>query len=141
MFKILIRFSLLLIIFLLILTGGLLIKLYNETNTIYVTPSNYASILEDAHENIDKYLNKKIVVTGYVYIQDDFSANRFVIAQNIYLDYIHSSEPFIVGFLCENATDYTVSPDQTIKLIGKIQRGVYNDLEYPIVKVTQIESL
>ncbi|MBP3285082.1 MAG: hypothetical protein J6M02_06240 [Clostridia bacterium] len=141
MFKNLIRFSLLLIILLLLLTCGLVIKLYRETNTIYVTPSNYASILEDAHENIDKYLNKKIIVTGYVYIQEDFSENRFVIAQNIYLDYVPSSEPFIVGFLCENASNYNLIPNQTIRIIGKIQRGVYNNLEYPIVKVTQITPL
>jgi len=141
MFKNLVRFSLLLIVILLLITCGTVIKLYQETNTIYVTPSNYAHILEDAHENIDKYLDKKIVVTGYVYIQDDFEPNRFVIAQNIYLDYVPSSEPFIIGFLCENTTDYSLSPEQDIKLIGKIHKGVYNDLEYPIIKVTQITPL
>lgn len=141
MFNNLIRFSLLLIVVLLLITCGTIIKLYKETNTIYVTPSNYANILEDAHENIDKYIDKKIIINGYVYMQDDFEENRFVIAQNIYLDYAPSTEPFIIGFLCENITNYILSSNQTIKIIGKIQKGVYNNLEYPIIKVTQISPL
>jgi len=108
-------------------------------NTIIITKDNYIQILKDCHDNIDNYTGKKVIVSGYVYIQDDFPSNRFVIAQNISLNPSTPNETYIVGFLCENLSDYNFSSNETIKIKGTITKGTYNDLEYPVIQFKDFE--
>jgi len=103
-------------------------------NTLIITKDNYIQILKDCHDNIDNYVGKKIIVSGYVYIQEDFSQNRFVIAQNLSLDPATPDDTYIVGFLCENLSKYSFSANETIRIKGTITRGTYNDLDYPIIQ-------
>ena len=105
----------------------------NNKNTIIITPDNYIQILDDSHNFIDDYIGKKIVVSGYVYILPDFTDERFVIAQNVTLDPSSTSSSFVVGFLCENGTNYQFSSNETIKIKGTFTKGTFNDLEYPII--------
>jgi len=108
-------------------------------NTLIITKDNYIQILKDCHDNIDNYVGKKIIVSGYIYIQEDFSENRFVIAQNISLDPSTPYETYIVGFLCENLSDYSFSNNETIRISGRIIKGTYNNLEYPIIQVKNFD--
>ena len=121
--------------FIILIIGFCLVFNYIQSqNTIIITKDNYIQILKDCHDNIDNYLGKKIVVSGYVYIREDFAFNRLVIAQNISLNPSTPDETYIVGFLCENLSDYNFSNNETIKINGIITKGIYNDLEYPIIE-------
>ena len=108
-------------------------------NTLIITKDNYIQILKDCHDNIDNYVGKKIIVSGYVYIQEDFSKNRFVIAQNIALNPAIPDEAYIVGFLCESLSDYNFSSNETIRIKGTITKGIYNDLEYPVIQFNSFD--
>ena len=113
-----------------------IISVYNymlHKNAIIITPDNYIEILNDSHEFIDNYVGKKIIVSGYVYILPEFSNNRFVIAQNVSLDPSSPSTGLVVGFLCENGTNYQFSSNETIKIKGTFTKGTFNDLDYPII--------
>lgn len=114
--------------------GIYLIISYKYQNTIIIDKNNLITILEDAHDNIDLYVGKKIKISGYIYMTEDFQENRFVIAQNVALDPLLPSETFIVGFLCENNSGHIFSPNETIEITGKIIKGIYNDIEYPIIQ-------
>jgi len=125
----------LLFIFTTILIIGI-ISIYNyisQKNTIIITPDNYIEILDDSHNFIDKYVGKKIIVSGYVYVLPEFSSNRFVLAQNVALDPSSPSTGFIAGFLCENGTNYQFTSNETIKIKGTFTKGTFNDLDYPII--------
>lgn len=116
-----------------------IISIYNyisNKNTIIITPDNYIEILDDSHKFIDNYIGKKIIVSGYVYILQEFSANRFVLAQNVALTPSSTSAETVVGFLCENGTNYQFSPNETIKIKGTFIKGTFNELEYPIIYFT-----
>ena len=134
MYKHLLRFSIFIIILLILLSTYILIKLNYQNNTLIINPSEYPQVLDEIHSNIDKYIGKKISVSGYVYIQDDFLPNNFVIAQDVIID----SEDFIIGFLCENLTDIPLKPFDYISITGKIGKCIYNNLQYPIIKVSHI---
>jgi uncharacterized membrane protein YcgQ (UPF0703/DUF1980 family) len=73
-------------------------------------------------------------VSGHVYVQDDFLPNNFVIAQDVLID----SEKFVIGFLCENLSDISLTPFDNITITGKIEKCIYNNLQYPIIKVSHI---
>lgn len=132
MYKTLLHFSGIVIIVAILFSLYILFYFSNQYNTILVEPNEYVNILEQVHNNIDNYLGKKIIISGYVYIQEDFSQNRFVIAQNVYVN--QCDEPIIIGFLCENTTNIPLMPDETVKIEGIIDKCIYNNTEYPIIK-------
>lgn len=134
MYKNLLRFSIFILIALILLSLYILIQLSAKNNIIQVTVNNYPKILDEVHSNIDKYIGKKISVSGYVYVQDDFQKENFVIAQNVIL----GNETLIIGFLCENLTDNYVDPFENVMITGKIEKCIYNGLQYPIIKIEKI---
>lgn len=138
MYKLLLYFCCLIVVILFILSAGQLFLTYIENNFIVITSHNYVNILENVHDNIDKYINKNVIVTGYVYIKEDFNEKSFVIAQDVFLGDFPPAIPYIVGFLCSNSTNKHLLPNETISIIGKITPGVYNDMEYPVLQVKHI---
>ena len=134
MYKNLLRFSIFILITLILLSIYILIQLSAKNNIIQVTANNYPKILDEVHSNIDKYIGKQISVSGYVYVQDDFQKENFVIAQNVIL----GNETLIIGFLCENLTDNYVDPFDNVTITGKIEKCIYNGLQYPIIKIEKI---
>ena len=76
MYKTLLRFSIFLLIVAILFAMYILIQFSNQNNTILIGPSDYVKILEQVHNEPDKYIGKKFIVSGYVYVQEDFSDNR-----------------------------------------------------------------
>ena len=138
MYKILLRSSIFILLIAVLFAVYLLIYFSNQNNTIIIKPNEYVEILEQVHNNPNQYIGKKFVISGYVYRQTDFAENRFVIAQNVYLDTIPSAEPFIVGFLCENRSKTNVANNETVKIEGILDICTYNQDEYPIILVSKI---
>ena len=138
MYKTLLRSSIFISIIAILFAIYILIYFSNQSNTIIIEPTKYVEILELVHNNPDAYIGKKIITSGYIYIQEYFSDNRFVIAQNVYLDEIPSDEPFIVGFLCENRSDTYATANEAVKIEGIIDKCTYNNSEYPIILVNKI---
>ena len=56
----------------------------NKVQTI--TSSNYTSILQTVHENIDGYVGQKICFTGYVYRVYDIQENQFILARDMIIN-------------------------------------------------------
>jgi len=139
MYKTLLRFSILLLIIAILFALYFLFYFSNKNNKIIVEPNEYVSILEQVHNEPDKYLGKKFIISGYVYIQDDFLDNRFVIAQNVYITELSDTDPFIVGFLCENRSSMDIQPGENIKIKGILDKAIYNEIEYPILLVDKIQ--
>lgn len=129
------------IYFLLLISMSIFILLFNynseKNNTICITDDNYPIILEDAHNNIDKYINKIIIVEGYIYRNDNFNKNNFVIAKDMYISAIES---VVIGFLCNASSLSNLENGINIKIKGKIKKGYFNDMEYPILSNIKILS-
>ena len=138
MYKTLLRFSILLLTIAILFALYFLFYFSNQNNTIIVQPGEYVKILEQVHNEPDKYIGKKFIISGYVYTQDDFSNDRFVIAQNVYITELSSTEPYVVGFLCENRSGIDIYLDENIKIEGILDKAIYNNLEYPILLVCKI---
>ena len=140
MYKSLLRFSIFIIIIAILFAIYILLYFNNQTNTIIVEPNEYANILETVHNNIDMYIGKKFVINGYVYVQDDFSENRFVISQNVYINSLSATEPIVVGFLCENQSNIDIYPNEYVQVEGVLDKCIYNELEYPIILINKITN-
>lgn len=129
------------ICFLLLISTAIFAFLFNynyaQNNTINITDENYPIILEDAHQNIDKYVDKIIIVEGYIFRREDFNKNNFVIAKDMYISSIESA---VIGFLCNASSLSYIENGTTIKIKGKIKKGYFNNMEYPILSSIKILS-
>ena len=127
--------------FLILFSMSIFIFLFNynheKNNTIYITDENYPTILEEAHTNIDNYINKTIVVEGYVFRREDFNKNNFVIAKDMYTSPIES---VVIGFLCNAPSLSEFENGTNIKIKGKIKVGYFNDMKYPILSNIKVLS-
>ena len=105
---------------------------------IEIDAANYTNVLKEVHDNLDKYINKKIKLSGYIYRVSDFSDTEFVLAR----DMIISSDlkTLIVGFLC-NCNESKKYNDKTwVEVIGTITKGKYHE-EIPIINIININTI
>ena len=108
-----------------------------SSNSIEITNENYANILTDSYDNIEKYLGKNISVVGYVFRLPDFGNNEFVIARDMLVDNNHSQ---VIGFLCNYNKISQYETNSWIKINGIIEKGHYFG-EIPIIRVKSIKKV
>jgi len=95
---------------------------------------NFTNILRDSHENITKYTGKRITTSGYIFRNQNFSSNNFVIARDML---ISENEANIVGFFCsyEFANDF--ENNEWVEATGTIVLGDY----YGPIPMIQIDTI
>lgn len=102
-----------------------------------MTNENYTYILNDCHNNIEKYVNKKISFTGYIFRANDFTETQFVTARDML---INNSEFRIVGFLCNYKNAKKFEDNMWVSVDGIVTKGDYNG-EIPIIEVKNIKKI
>jgi len=108
------------------------------TSSLEINCNNYTDILKDSHENIDKYVGKKIKFVGFVYRLYDFSENQFVLAREMIIS--SDNQAVVVGFLSDykNANDFE---DGTwVEAEGVIEKGNYHG-DLPVIKVNSLKEV
>ena len=108
-----------------------------SNNHIEISNTNYANILMESYDNIDKYIGKNITVVGYIFRLPDFGNNEFVIARDMLVSDTHSQ---IIGFLCNYNQINEFETNSWVKINGVIQKGHYFG-EIPIIKVKTIKKV
>ena len=53
----------------------------NANSILEIKSNDYTNFLKDCHDNIDKYVGKRVKISGYIYRMPDFSDNEIVIAR------------------------------------------------------------
>lgn len=126
-----------LIVILIILLLVTIFISFQNNQTIKMTSENYTDILKSVHDNPQKYKDKQITTSGYVYRADDFANEYFVCARDML---VSQNESRIVGFLCEyeNAKDY--QNNEWISINGIIDITDYHGA-MPIIKVKKITKI
>lgn len=102
-----------------------------------MTNDNYTTILNDCHNNLENYINKKISMTGYVFKMNDFNDAQFVVARDMI---INDSEYRIVGFLCEYKKAHEFEENSWVNIEGIITEGNYNG-KIPVIKIIKIKNV
>lgn len=108
-----------------------------QNSQIEINNNNYTDILKDSHENIDKYVGKKIKFVGFVYRLYDFNENQFVLGREMIIS--PNNQAVVVGFLCDSSAsniDSSIYEHGTwVEVEGTIIKGNYHG-DMPIVDVT-----
>lgn len=125
------------IFLIIILLFVFLIYLFSNNSTIYMNADNYTTILRDSHNEISKYVGKKIITSGYVFRGKDFKKEQFVIARDML---INESEANIVGFLCDYDYANEFENNVWVEVHGTIALGDYYG-PIPIIKINTIKRI
>lgn len=112
---------------------------YLSRSTVYeLNTKNYTNVLQNVHNNIDKYVGQKIKFTGYVYRLNDFTSEQFVLAR----DMIVSSDfqTVVVGFLCHSNIASNFEDHTWVEIEGTITKGNYYG-DMPIIEIENINQI
>lgn len=87
---------------------------------------------------MDKYLNKKIKFSGYIYRVSDFTDEQFVLAR----DMIISSDlkTLIVGFLCKYKNAKKFDTNTWVQVTGTITKGNYHE-QVPVIEINEMKII
>ena len=102
-----------------------------------ITNKNYTNILKMVYDNINQYQGQEVKCIGYVYRNQDFSKDQFVIARNML--FTSEKDTMIVGFLCSffGAENY---PNGTwVEITATIGKTNYHG-EIPVLKVKTLKE-
>ncbi len=122
---------------LLIILVTFFIYLFLNNQTVHMNNENYTTILRDFHNNISKYVGKKIITSGYVFRGKDFNETQFVVARDML---VSDNEANIVGFLCEYPQIADFENNVWVEVEGTIILGNYYG-PMPIIKVNSIKRI
>lgn len=107
-----------------------------ENYDYILTDDNFSNTLKSIHDNIDKNINKKVKISGFVFRMPDFKEDFFVCGRNMKLE----NEDKIVGFLCQSNSAKDFKDDTWVEVTGTIVKGFYQD-NMPVIKVEKINKI
>ena len=109
-----------------------------DVELIELTNSNYTNVLKEVHDNLDKYIGKKIKFTGYIYRVPDFTDTQFVLARDMVIN--SNLKTLVVGFLCNYNNAKKFDNNTWVEITGTITKGTYHE-EVPVIEVTQMKNI
>lgn len=131
------KISYIFIVAIIILLCIFLVSLFLQSKTIAMNNSNYTTILRDVHNDIPKYVGRKIITTGYIFRANDFDDNQFVVARDML---VSEDSANIVGFLCKYNQANNFENNVWVEICGTIVLGDYYG-PMPVIEVSKIERI
>jgi len=106
--------------------------------TIIMDNDNYVRWIQEIYDNIEKYIGKKIQVSGFVFKDEQFEGNEFVSARMMMV--CCAADMLPIGFLCryDNAAELKV--DTWIRVYGTIAKGEFNGNVIPVIEADKVEN-
>jgi uncharacterized repeat protein (TIGR03943 family) len=85
------------------------------------------------------YAGKQIEFSGFVYHQDDFPDNTFLLAR--YAIVCCTADAQVTGLLCHSSESANFKNDQWVKIKGNIIVHSYQGYDVPMVEVSDLQNI
>ena len=119
-------------------------KAYDE-GTIEFDDQNYFNILGKIGDNVEKYKGRKVIVSGFVYKNEDFDTDDFVVARLMMSCCAADSQ--VVGLMSKWPGAGELEKESWVKIegtIGSTQHKEKNsdvEMELPMIIVERVEEI
>ncbi|TVY09443.1 TIGR03943 family putative permease subunit [Paenibacillus cremeus] len=107
-----------------------------QSNLITVREELYMETLTTVDLYLDRFVGKKLELTGFVYRQDEMKDNQFVVGRFSIQCCSADAAPF--GVLVEYDRAKTLASDSWVTVTGTIQKTKYNDMDIMVLKVDKV---
>ncbi len=111
----------------------------NDPNIIRMNTTNYTNILKELDLYLDNYVGHKISVNGFVFRNEDFEKDKFVIARNMII--CCESDPAVVGIMCKLDKASNYPNDTWVEIKGTLDKYTYDGFTIPIINVEEIDKI
>lgn len=114
-----------------------------ENGEIDIIDSNYMVALTEIFYNLDKYQGREIILDGFVYREDYYEDNQFMLARRVVS--CCEEHAAMMGLICHWEDTAELEEDTWIRVKGMLQSTVHYSPEnskeatWPIIIVEEIE--
>jgi putative membrane protein len=116
-----------------------LIQNFSQSTNLVMDEAMFSTYYDEISMDIKKYQGKKIELQGFVYKEEGFNQDQFVISRFLISHCV--ADASIIGFLSELPEATTIEEDTWIKANGVLDTTTYNGTELPIIKITNWEKI
>jgi len=114
-------------------------KKFYDQDTIYVHEEGFIETLTTLDLYKENFLGKTIVISGFVYREEDMTQNQFVIARLAMMCCSADTEPY--GVLATYSHGNQLIEDTWVRITGILTTTNYRDLEIMDLDVSKIEYM
>jgi putative membrane protein len=105
---------------------------------VVFTPENYLAALEIIHNNTERFIGKKVELTGFVYREPDFVKEKAVIARFGISCCV--ADASVYGMLASGKQLRLIVNDEWVKVTGIIKRTNYKGNVLPCIEIKEIDK-
>lgn len=113
-------------------------KLY-EQDTVYVQEAGFIETLTTLDLYKENFLGKEIVISGFVYREDDMTQNQFVVARLAMMCCSADTEPY--GILATYSHGNHLAEDTWVRITGVLTTTAYREYEIMDLDVSKVEYI
>ncbi|MDT3698211.1 MAG: TIGR03943 family protein [Thermincola sp.] len=106
---------------------------------LVVKDENYAQILDVIYSDFKSFINKKIVIRGFVFRENGMEKDNFVIARSAIN--CCAADASVVGFLCQFSDADKLKNDEWIEVKGNLQEVTYDGEKIPVIVVEEFKKV
>ncbi|MGM7720744.1 TIGR03943 family putative permease subunit [Metabacillus sp. Hm71] len=110
-----------------------------DMDMISLTEKDYIAMTSILDQNPKKFVGKKVEMMGFVYREDDFKEDQFVLARFGLSCCV--ADASVYGTLVTIPDAKQFGDDQWLKIEGTVTTINYHDLTLPYIKVTAVEEI
>lgn len=106
---------------------------------------DFLAVIDGISNDFTTMLSAKVELSGFIYLQEDFSEGQFVIGR--YMMNCCAADAQLIGVLCKYSGDYSLEADKWIRITGVVERTMYKanndeeEMEMAQITITNIEGI
>ncbi|SHE92593.1 TIGR03943 family putative permease subunit [Clostridium fallax] len=116
-----------------------------KEDIIRFNDNNYFENLNKLGDNLDDYIGKKVIITGFVYRESNYKENQFALSRLLMT--CCAADTQLVGIFCKYDNSKDLKENNWVRVTGEIESTKYkneNDKKekvLPMIKVDSLESI
>ncbi|TSI04720.1 TIGR03943 family protein [Lysinibacillus sp. BW-2-10] len=111
------------------------VKSFEASETIHMSEDMFGTYYGAINDNLSTYIGKTIKISGFVYKEEGFNANQFVVSRFMITHCL--ADASILGFLTEIDEAFELAEDTWVEIEGVLDVTNYGGVEIPVIKTTE----
>ncbi|MBB6216781.1 putative membrane protein [Anaerosolibacter carboniphilus] len=116
-----------------------------QDGTILFNDEDFLYTMDEIYNNMEKYKGNKVVITGFVFREENFQENEFVVAR--LLMNCCAADSQVIGLFSRGEAGKIVEEDEWVRVMGTLDVTAYHDAisgedtQMPVIQVEEIEKI
>lgn len=106
---------------------------------ITVTEENYLDVMTVLDLHLDRFIGKSIMISGFVYREQDLAENKFVVARFGMTCCV--ADASVYGTMVQTEEASQLENDTWIEVQGIVTETTYNDMRIPLIDLREFEQI